>query len=179
MLYSYFKIMIRNLMRKKLYSIINILGLALGIASFLIILLYVTDELGYDRYHSKADRIYRIGMVYDFGGVGEESASLPFPFAFTFKEEYPDQVENTVRIFNFQNNRNLIEYGDKSFDERHFFFGDSTFFSIFDHKFIKGNPATALDEPNSVVLTESAAVKYFGDKDPIGEILKFEVNIPL
>lgn len=175
---NYLKLFFRNLMRKRVYAIINIIGLALGLASFLIILLYITDELSYDKHHSRADRIYRIGMIYDFGGVGEESASQPFPFAFTFKEEYPHLIADVVRITNLQLKRNLIQFEDKKFNERRFYLADSTFFKIFDYQFIQGDPNTALNEPNSVVITESTARRYFGDADPMGQILKYEVGTP-
>ena len=179
MFIHYVKILLRNLYKKKIYSFVNMTGLAIGIASFILIMLFVVDELGYDRHHSKADRIYRLCMVYDFGGVGENSASQPFPVAFTLKDEYPDMIQNVVRVFNFQSTRNFIEYGDLKFIEKRFFFADSTFFEIFDHEFIAGDIKTALDEPNSVVITESIAGKYFRDEDPLGKIIDFESGLHL
>lgn len=179
MLIHFFRTAIRYLIKRRTYSLINVIGLAIGIASFILIMLYVVDELGYDRYHERADDIYRIAQIYDFEGVGENSASLPFPLAFTLKNDYPGLVENICRIYNFQAPRSLIEYGEMKFNERRFFFADSTFFEIFNHQFIQGDPATALDEINSVVITESMARKYFGDEDPMGMILKFEEVAPL
>ena len=173
------KIAIRNLVKRKFYSLINISGLAIGIASFIIIMLYIIDELSYDRYHKNAENIYRLVNVYDFNGVGENSASSPFPVAFTMKDEYPGMIKNVVRIFNFQAPRMLIEIGDKRYNERRFFFADSTFFHIFDHEFIHGDPKTVLNESYSVVLTESAAKKYFGDDDPINKTIKFEKQFDL
>ncbi len=171
---NYIKIAIRNLVKHKFYSLINISGLAIGLASFIIIMLYIIDELSYDRYHKNAENIYRLVNVYDFNGVGENSASSPFPVAFTMKDEYPGMIKNVVRIFNFQAPRILIEIGDKRYNERRFFFADSTFFHIFDHEFIHGDPKTVLNESYSVVLTESAAKKYFGDDDPMNKTIKFE-----
>lgn len=179
MLRNYIKIALRNIQKRKLHSILNISGLALGIASFIIISLYILNELRYDRYHEKADRIYRIGEISDFGGVGENSASLPFPVAFTLKGEYPDLIEEIVRIFNFQTPRSMVEYEEKRFIEKGFFFADSTFFKVFTYEFIKGNAETALDESYSVVITESTAEKYFGAEDPYGKVLKFESSFPL
>ncbi|MCK5766430.1 MAG: ABC transporter permease [Bacteroidales bacterium] len=179
MLIHFFRTATRYLIKRKTYSLINVIGLAIGIASFILIMLYVMDELGYDRYHERADDIYRIAQIYDFEGVGENSASLPFPLAFTLKNDFPGLVENICRIYNFQAPRSLIEYGEMKFNERRFFFADSTFFEIFNHRFIQGDPATALDEINSVVITESMARKYFGDEDPMGMILKFEEVAPL
>lgn len=179
MLGIYVKTTLRNLLKHKTYSIINILGLATGIASFLIIYLYVSDEISYDRYHTKAGEIYRLVNVYDFEGVGENSASSPFPVAFTLKDEYPDMISNVTRVFNFQAPRSFVEYGERKFNERRFFFADSTFFKIFDYTFLKGNPETALNENGSIVLTESAAKKYFGNEDPMGKIIRFETKLEL
>jgi putative ABC transport system permease protein len=164
----------RYLLKRKTYLLINVSGLAIGIASFILIMIYVMDELNYDRYHQRADDIYRIAQIYDFEGVGENSASLPFPVAFTLKNDFPGLIENICRVYNFQAPRSLVEYGEQKFNERRFFFVDSTFFEIFNHTFIMGDPATALDEANCVVITESMANKYFGEEDPMGKILKFE-----
>ena len=179
MLLYFFKTAFRYLVKRRTYSIINMLGLATGIASFILIMIYVLDEISYDRYHEHADDIYRIAQLYDFEGVGENSASLPFPVAFTLKQEYPGLVENITRVYNFQAPRSLVEYGEQKFNERRFFFADSTFFDIFTHEFIMGDPETALDETNSVVITESMAAKYFSGEDPMGKILKFEEVAPL
>jgi putative ABC transport system permease protein len=179
MIRNYFKVTFRNLVKHKTYSIINILGLAIGIASFLIIFLYISDELKYDKYHPQAENIYRLVNIYDFEGVGERSASSPFPVAFTLKNDYPTMIRNVVRIFNFQAPRSFVEYQDKKFNERRFFFADSTFFEIFNYDFVKGNPKTALNENGSLVITESIAEKYFGKEDPIGKSLRFETNVEL
>ena len=169
----------RNLLKRKSYVILNILGLAVGIASFLIIYLYNSDEISYDRHFQNADQIYRLVNVHDFGGVGENSASSPFPVAFTLKDEYPSTIRNVVRLFNFQAPRSFVQYGEKRFNERNFFFADSTYFTIFDHEFILGNPETVLEESNSVVITESMADKYFGSDDPMGKVIQFESALKL
>ena len=179
MLINFFRTAIRFLIKRRTYSLINVSGLAIGIASFILIMIYVLDEINYDRHHERAEDIYRIAQLYDFEGVGENSASLPFPVAFTLKDEYPGLVENICRLFNFQSPRTLVEYGEQKFNERRFFFADSTYFSIFNHHFIQGDPKTALDEINSVVITESMAEKYFLDEDPMGKILKLEEGAPL
>ena len=179
MIWNYFKITFRNIYKRKTYAIINILGLAIGIAGFLLIFLFISDELSYDRYHSKADRIYRLVNVYDFEGVGENSVSSPFPVAFALKNDYPDMIDNVVRIFNFQAPSSFVEYEENRYNERRFFFADSTFFEIFDHQFVSGNPITALNEQFSVVITESAAKRYFGSEDPMGKLIKFEEQLNL
>ncbi len=179
MVKNYIKSTFRQLIKQKTYTLINITGLAIGIASFLIIYLFITDELSYDRFNKKAKNIYRLVNIYDFEGVGEKSASSPFPVAFTMKNEYPDMIKNVVRLFNFQVPSSFVEYQDKKFNEKHFFFADSTFFDIFDYEFIKGNSRTALEENGSVVLTQSAARKYFGNEDPMGKIILFEITTKL
>jgi putative ABC transport system permease protein len=179
MLSNFFKILFRSFIKRKVYTLINLLGLAIGITSFVLIMLYVFDELAYDKHYLKADRIERVCMIYDFGGVGEHSASMPFPVAFTLKSEYPDMIEEAVRVFNFQSDRSLIEYDGQKFNEGKFYFADSTFFRIFDQEFIYGDDSTALREPNSVVITESTARKYFRDENPIGKVFKYEFYIPL
>ena len=174
MIFSYLKIAFRNLRQHKLYTLINIVGLAIGIASFILIWLYILDELSYDRYNHNAENIYRLVNVYDSEGVGENSASCPFPVAWTLKDEYPGMIKNVTRVFNRQAPRTLIRNGEKVFNERRFFFGDSTFFELFNHDFIQGDMNTALDEINSVVITESTAKKYFGDENPMGKTVRFE-----
>jgi putative ABC transport system permease protein len=179
MLKNYLIFTLRNLLKHKTHALINILGLAIGIASFLIIYLYISDELSYDRYHKESANIYRLVNVYDFDGVGENSASSPFPVAFTLMNDYPAMIENIVRLFNFQAPRSFVEYEENKFNEKRFFFADSTFFDIFNYEFIAGNPETALDEMNLVVITESTAKRYFGVQNPIGKSIRFETSLNL
>lgn len=179
MLINFFKTAFRYLIKHRTYSLVNVAGLAIGIASFILIMIYVVDEVSYDRYHKHSGEIYRITQQYDFEGVGENAASLPFPLALTLKHEYPGLADNICRIFNFQASRSLVEYEEKKYNERRFFFADSSFFEIFSYDFILGDPQTALDETNTVVITESIARKYFGDGDPLGKTLEFEEMIPL
>ena len=173
------KITFRNLSKYRLYTLINIAGLAIGIASFILIGLYILDELSFDKYHKNARNIYRLVNVYDFEGVGEVSASSPFPVAWTMKGEYPGMIRNVTRVFNRQAPRTLIEYNEHSFNERRFFMADSTYFEIFDHKFLQGNSLEALSEMNSVVISESTAKKYFGDENAMGKTIRFEKALDL
>jgi putative ABC transport system permease protein len=167
-------IAIRTLLKNKLYSIINISGLTIGLACSICIFIFVKDELSYDRYHPNADRIFRV--IQD--GAAEHSATLPFPAGPAFQNEFGDLLESYTRVFNFQASSLPIVYdndGDrKTFNEPRFFFGDSTFFKVFNFKFIKGNPATCLNGPNLVVITESTAARYFGYHEPIGKTISFE-----
>ena len=176
---NYFRIAFRNLSKHAFYAFINMSGLAIGIASFIIIWLYILDEVSYDSYHKNAENIYRLVNVYDFEGVGEESASSPFPVAWTLKNEYPDMVKNVTRVFNRQVPRTLIQYEEKSYNERGFFFADSSFFSLFDYQFLQGDPQTSLNEINSVVITQSTARRYFGEEDPMGKTIRFEKLLDL
>ncbi|HOI32002.1 MAG: ABC transporter permease [Bacteroidales bacterium] len=176
---NYLKIAFRNVLKHKLTAAINIIGLSIGLASFILILMYVKDELSYDRYHQDADQIYRLVSKHDFEGVGEESASAPFPVGPTLLSEYPALIEHTVRVFNFQAPRSLIQLGDKSFNERQLYFADSNFFQLFDYHFIYGNPNTALNESFALVITKETAKKYFGNENPMGKTLRYENQFDL
>ena len=173
---NYITIFIRNFFRQKGYSFLNAFGLAIGIACFLLIAFYVVDEFRYDRFHTKATRIYRVHEIFQADGIGERSASLPFPAAEALANDYDRQVVNAVRFFNFQSPALAVSTTDnkKEFNEKRLFFADSTVFDVFDFEFIKGDPKTALDNMNSIVITESMARKYFADEDPIGKYLKFQ-----
>lgn len=173
---NFIKIAYRNFMRQRVYSLINTAGLAIGVACFLLIFLYIHDELSYDQFHSKSDRTYRIIEHFESDGVGEHSASQPFPVGPAIVNDYPDEVEHMTRLFDFQSpfltlaNRKL----DRNFNESRLFFVDSTFFDIFDFEMIVGDKRTALDEPNAILITESMAKKYFSDENPLGQILEFQ-----
>jgi putative ABC transport system permease protein len=177
MIRNYFKIALRNIFRHKIYSFLNIGGLALGIATFIFIALYVTDELSYDRYHSKADRIYRVNRLYTANTVEENAATCSFPFAPALENANSDLIEKIVRFFNFQQPRLLVEHEDIKFNEPRVFLADSTVFDIFDFEFITGNPENALDRPFTMVITESTARKYFGDENPVGKSLRFQQQL--
>ncbi|WP_420579947.1 ABC transporter permease [Reichenbachiella sp.] len=176
MLKNYFLVAFRSLLKDKFYSSINVLGLALGITCCLLIMIYVSDELSYDRIHSKAERIYRINEFMEDESGGERSSSLPFPVGPTLAAEYPSIVETQVRLFDYQSPTLMVEnkLTNKAFNERRMFFADSTFFDVFDFELIKGDKSTALDEPNDLLITETMAKKYFGNQDPIGKILRFQ-----
>lgn len=172
--FSYIKSAFRNLARIRLHSFINIIGLAIGMLCFIIIMLYVNDELSYDRHHTKAERIYRIKSTSDFEGVAERSSSCPAPLGPTIVTEYPDIIEKMTRVFNDWSSEFYIEYNNRGYREKHFFFVDSTFTGVFDVRFIRGNPVEALSAPFTAIVTESTAKRYFGNSDPIGKIIKLE-----
>ena len=170
MLKNYLKIAFRNLIKHKAYSAINIAGLAIGIACFMIILLYIGHELSYDKFHKNAEQIYRVVTKIEFENRVYETTQSPAPMASALVQDFPE-VLNAVRIYSISWHRNFLRYKDKLFYEDRFFYVDSSFFEIFSFPLIQGNPETALQEPNSLVLTERAARKYFGEDNPLGKIL--------
>ena len=171
MLKNYFKTAFRNLFRQRGYSLINITGLAIGMACCLLILMFVNDELSYDNYSEYADRIHRITLRLKFGGRDLHAAVVCAPMAKTLVNDYPE-VEEAVRFRN--RGSYIIKYGENSFKERQFVFTDPTFFKVFGIPLLKGNPATALKDPNTLVLSKKTAEKYFGREDPIGKIVKVD-----
>ncbi len=172
---SYLKIAFRNLRKYKGYSFINIVGLAIGIASCMLIYLYIADELSYDRYHKDGDRIYRVALNMEKDNSLNQYAFNVPPLAPALKKDFP-QVENSARIMLFGQTR-LIKYEDKLFYESGFVFADSDIFTIFTIPFLNGDPENALARPNTVVLTKTLAEKYFGTENPLGKVLNInDVN---
>ena len=151
---------IRNFKRDKWYSLLNILGLTIGITFSLFLIFYIKDELSYDKYNEKADRIFRIGAyVKEPTKDTMKWANTQFPLGPTLKKDYPE-VEEFVRFVG--NDKTVFKNGDLRFYEEKIYFSDSSLFNVFTYSFIDGNPKTALVEPNSIVLTQSLAEKYFG-----------------
>ncbi|MBI9053216.1 MAG: ABC transporter permease [Bacteroidales bacterium] len=176
------KIAIRNIMKYWNYSLINIGGLAIGLASFIFIILYIDDELKYDQHHEKGDRIYRVNRLYNSNDVDEDAATVSFPAGPTLVLDYPGIVENQVRFFNNMQNQWFFDYqkGEDEiirFNEPHFLLADSTVFDILTFPFVEGDSKTALDRPGTIVVTESTAQRYFGDEPAIGKVLRVEEGI--
>ena len=168
MISNYLKIALRNLLRQKSYSLINIVGLAVGIACCIVIMLYVQDELSYDRFNANAARIYRPTLVGKINGHDIVSASSPADMGPTLLKELPEVIAYT-RMRNF--GTAILSCGDKAFSENRFMEVDSSFFDVFTVHFLEGSSKTSLTQPNSVVLTASMGKKYFGRTDPIGKTL--------
>ncbi len=180
MIKNYLKISLRNLFTSRFYSIMNICGLGIGIACFSLIILFVKDELSFDAFHTKKDRIYRVCEKLDAEeGQGENSCSQPFPVAQAVLNDYPQLVEQAVRFFNFQEASHTLQYQDIKFNEKKTFFADSTLFRVFNFPLLIGNPEKALSEVNSIVLSQELAEKYFGDQDPLGKIIKYDGKVEL
>ncbi len=173
---NYFTVTYRNFSRQKVYSLLNIGGLAIGLTCFILTFLYIEDELSYDRFHTNSDRIYRVLERFESEGVGEHSASLPFPTGPTLQQEFSADIKQSVRLFNFQSPTLTLanKSEDKAFNESRVFFADSSFLEVFDFKLLKGNRKTALDQPNTLLITESMADKYFSGQEPIGQTLEFQ-----
>ena len=155
---NYLKIAFRNLWKNKGFSAINIVGLAIGLATCLLMLFYVTDELSYDKYNEKADRIYRVDGDIKFGGNHFVLAVAPDPMGAALKKDFP-QVEQYVRFRGYGGL--LVKKENQNINESKVIYADSTLFDVFTLPMIYGDPKTALTEPNSVVITESTAKKYF------------------
>lgn len=165
---NYVKIALRNFLKHKGFSFINIFGLAVGIACCLLIVLFVLDEVSFDRYHEKAEQIYRAGINGYINNTRFEGVVTCSPMAETLVREYPEVTAATrVRNFGFP----VFRYEDKVYSEERVFWVDQSFFDVFTVPFIRGDSRTALAEPNTIVLTRSMALKYFGDENPIGKSL--------
>lgn len=169
MLRNFFKTAGRNILKYKSYSLINFIGLTTGFALALLILTYVRSELSYDRFHERADRLYRIKYV---APNGLELASSPPPIAPVMKDFFPE-VEEVARMYS-RNVSIARPETEESFEETNVFFADSTITKMFSFDFISGNPAEALKDKFTVLINEAMAKKYFGDKDPLGESLLFQ-----
>jgi putative ABC transport system permease protein len=180
MIKNYLAVLGRNFRRNKLYYMLNVCGLSTAFAAAIAILLFASNELSYDQHHEKKDRMYR---VIQGGDSDEQSSSVPFPTGPTILNDYGDVVEQATRVFNYMAPALGItteENGRKeSYNEPLFFFADSSYFKIFDHKFLKGNPEKCLSGPGMIVITESMAQKLFHSADPVGKTIKFEDTYPL
>jgi putative ABC transport system permease protein len=177
LLANYLKIGLRKIKRQKVYSFINIVGLAVGLACCAVIILYVTNELTYDSFHPDVDRIYRVA-IHRISQVGEHTfVTTPGPLAPELKASYP-QVEQAIRVVPpYENADNvLVIHKQKHFFEDRVFFVDNAIFQVFQIPFVQGNPQTALADPNTVVITEGMAKKYFGDGSILDKVLQIEID---
>ncbi|RYG00227.1 MAG: ABC transporter permease, partial [Chitinophagaceae bacterium] len=162
---NYLRITLRNLRKHKAYSLINIAGLTIGMACSILILLWVQNEKSYDRFHTNANRIYRITCNASEFKAAVNPAAMPDGL----KREIPG-IKNFVRFTHLTTT--LFEAGEKKFEEKNTFYVDSTLDKVFSFEFKAGNKATALDRPDAVLITEAMATKYFGKENPLGKTLK-------
>jgi putative ABC transport system permease protein len=172
MLKNYIKIAFRNMKRHKGFSFINIFGLAIGLSCSFLIFLYVFDELSYDRFHQDADRIYRI--ISDFKSKDTEDRGLltSYILAKTLRENYPEKFQVTqIKL-----RGSIVTINSKSFGNERIIGADNSFFNMFTYQFIIGNPKTVLNSPNEAIITDEAAIKYFGNFEAIGQTIQIDGN---
>jgi putative ABC transport system permease protein len=170
MIRNYFKIAFRNLLKHKFISAINLFGLTVGLACCLLILTYILNEISFDKYNDKADRIYRVTRSW-FGPSGDVSLNLGAvapPFGPLLKNDFPD-IEKVTRLL--PDGTSTFKYEDKIFNENNGMYADENVFSFFNIKVLRGNPAKALLDPFSIMLTPDVAKKYFGNEDPINKVI--------
>jgi putative ABC transport system permease protein len=175
----------RNLWKQKLYTLINLLGLATGIACFVLIGLYVRYQRSFDRFVPNTDRVYRVVGEIDTGSGagltdnGEHSSSMVFGLGPTLLADHPELIERQCRWFDFQDPQHTLKVGDslstdRMFTESGLYLVDSTVFDLFNYPLLVGDPKTALSKPGSIVLSQGLAKKYFGDADPMGRMMKWD-----
>jgi len=173
---NYLKITFRNIVRNKSYSFINIFGLATGLASCLIIFLFVSYETSFDSWHTKADRIYRvIGTENNPSGIKYEFATQ-FPYTEAMRTDFPD-LENISQVFYVEETQITID--NEIFVENNLLYADPEFLQMFDYEFVMGDASTALNEPNSIIITEEFAKKHFGSKSPLGKMITIDNSLEL
>lgn len=169
MLKSYITIALRYLKRHKIYSFINISGLALGMACCVLLLLWINDEVRYDRFHEKTNHLYRVVNDLNFGPISQISDGTAYPLGPAMKEEIPE-VDEFVRLLSTR--RLLVAQGENRYYEDNLYFADPSLFEMFTFPFLQGDPKTALSQPSSIVITQEMALKYFGHQDPIGKTIR-------
>ena len=171
MLIQNFKQAIRIILKDKFHSVLNILGLAIGICCSILVLLFLQNELSYDKHHEKSNRIYHYGVNMTIGGISSTQSSSNIAVGPLLQEEIPEIEAFTRCLFA---GKILVNCDEKTLYENGFIFSDNSIFEIFTHEFIYGNPNNALTEPNSIVLTKKISKRYFGDENPIGKELTID-----
>lgn len=177
MLKNYIKLSVRSLLKNKFYTLFNVLGLTIGITGSFLIFLYLQNELSYDKGFSKASDIYRLAIEYNISGKIDRFSNVPRPVGPKFKDEFPEVVEYTrmAGLNGLYNHEAMIARNDEvKVKSTQIFYADSSYFKIFDHQFIYGNPEKALVEPNSMVINETMSHKLFGKENPIGQVVRLD-----
>jgi len=171
MFINFLKIAFRNLSKHKVTSFINLFGLTVGLTSCLLITIYILNEISYDKWNTKADHIYRVARIFKTsdGAKSLELGTVSPPFGHYFPSEFPE-IENMTRLFGI--GTVPMKYQEKIFSEKNAFFADENVFDMFPVEIVKGNQATALRDPYTVMLSEEVAKKYFGDEDPIDKVIR-------
>ncbi|WP_317899373.1 ABC transporter permease [Aurantibacillus circumpalustris] len=174
MLKNYLKIAFRNILRNRSSALINIVGLATGIATCMLIYMYVNHELSFDRFNKDSKNIYRLVFDYQFPDKLDHLAVAAPIAGITIKKDFPEVVNYTS--ISPYGAKLLVKYGEKKFYEENVYVADSTFFSVFDYKLISGNKNTVLSQPNTIAINETMAKKYFANENPIGKVLEYDNN---
>ena len=168
MLKNYLKVAFRNILKKKYYSFLNLLGLSIGITAGILIIIYVQDEMSYDTFHPKAEQKYVIGLNGKIGNQEVQGVFTPPVLSGVLREDVPGVISTTRTN---SNSKMVFRYEDRAFTEERVFWADSNFYDFFGYQLLQGDPQTALTGPNKAVITKSIARKYFGNQDPIGKTL--------
>jgi putative ABC transport system permease protein len=169
MIKNYLKVAWRNLVKNKVFSFINILGLTIGITICMMIFLFIMNEFGFDKFHKEEKNIYRVMRGYD-----PAKARVPYlsgPYATALLNDFPGEIKKAVRVMP---SNGLVTFGNTSFNEKKLYIADPDFFTLFSFPLLKGDPASVLKDPGSVVLSEATAKKYFGKQDPIGKVIEVD-----
>jgi len=176
---NYLKVAIRNLWKRKVYTLINIFGLATGMAVCLLIVLFIQSELSYDNFQQRGDQVYRVALDRRYPGRTTSYSIIPLSIGEAIKRENPE-VQESTRMFYIGNTFFFLRIGDKVFEEKKVLVADSNFFRVFTGDFIVGDPANALMKPNSVVINESTAKRLYGSAaGAVGKSFETEPNPPI
>ncbi len=170
MLKNYLLLAVKNFRKQKMFSLINILGLTIGITCCLMIFLFIMSEFSYDNFHKNRDHIYRVMRVSKQSASPRNIPWLAPLYAAGMRNDFPDAIQHTMRV---APDNDLITYKNVSFNEKKVMLVDSNFFTFFSFPLLKGDPATVLNDPSGIVMTETTAKKYFGEEDPIGKEIEF------
>jgi putative ABC transport system permease protein len=173
---NYLKIAWRNLKKNKVFSFINIMGLTIGITCCMLIFLYIMNEFSVDSFHKDGDRMFRVMRAFEDNTSIKKVPYLSGPYAKALTTDYPDQVKKVVRVMP---SNGLVSIGTTAYNEKNVYVADAGFFSMFSFPLVKGDAASVLKDPASVVLTESTAKKYFGKEDPIGKTIELDKSLQL
>ncbi len=182
MIRNYIKLAWRNLMKNKIFSFINIFGLAVGLTCCMLISLYLYNELSYDKYHANINQLYQLGTTFTKEGKGgERTPNTPAPMAQAMKQDFPEIAETARIMALFAEDKTLLQYKQgnetpKSFYETKGYMADASFFKLFTYHFIEGNPLTALVNSNTVVLSEEIAKKFFGSQPALNKVIHISSN---
>ena len=168
---NYIKTALRSFLNHKFFSLINLFGLSLGLGVAILIALYISSELSYDKFHTRGDQIYRVLRIGDINDNEYLIGVTSGPYGPALKNDFPESIKEVVRV---RPGEALVSYDDRSFLEKKFFLADKNFFEIFSFPLTVGDPAHVLANPNSIVITQEMAHKYFGNSDPIGQSLRVD-----